>query len=167
MAAVLLAAASDLAVGGVPVHIATLGVVIAMVSAVRLHLAGSRRGLLSVVSGCVVAQPALRICGETVPHSLAGPGIGWQIGHVDLVVTVIQLTVALAIVTTVSFTEQIVAGVSGIVRVDRLRIRPPAPQTRVSLSRVRRAPAPGRLTSRYCPGVIARRGPPRRLAPAV
>lgn len=165
--AVAVAVASDLAVGGLPVHVATLGVVVAMVTALRWRMVGRHRGLLQIVSGCVMAQPALRVAAEHVSHGLAGPGVGLQIGHTDLVVTLVQLTVALAIGGTVSFAEQIVAAVTGIVRVYRFRIRSHVRQPGAAASQVRRAPAGERLTSRYRPGAIPRRGPPRRFAAAV
>lgn len=164
---VVVAVFSDLAAGEAPLHVATLGVVTALVAALRLRLAGRHRGLLQFVSGTIVAQPAVHTAAKLVPHGPMEHGLGHQLIHADVLATATQMVVALLIVAAVSFAEQIVTAVAGVVRVVRIRIWIHVPKTRARTSRVRRAPARERLTSRYRPGAIPRRGPPHRLLPAV
>lgn len=153
----LVAVASDLSADEAPLHVLTLGAVIAMVVVARLRLAPSS-DLLRILKACVLIQPALHAAAKLVPHGQVEHGVGQQIGQADIAVTLNQVVVATAIVGVASLVEQVVAAVVGVIRVTWNGLRP----ARITepVPAVRPAPSPELLTNRYRPGVIARRGPP-------
>lgn len=147
-------------------HVATLGFVALLVAMVRVWMAGRDRGLLPLVSACVVAQPAVHAAAKLIPHgSLTHAPVG-GVGHVDLAVTLIQVVLAVAIVGVVSFAEQIVTVLVAAFGGGWARVLGYVPHRAPEPCRVRRAVRPGQLSSQYRPGVVPTRGPPSLLAAA-
>ncbi len=164
--AVVVAVVSDLAAGEAALHVASLGLVIGAMAVLRVWLAGRDRGLLQVLSGCVVAQPAVHAAVKLVPHAPLDHGIGSDIGRADVAVTATQLVIALLIVATVSFAEQFLALVSGVIRVWVLRLQLTVPSTGPDARTCRRTPERAQLSSRYRPVAMRKRGPPHTQAAA-
>ncbi|GAA3228430.1 hypothetical protein GCM10017691_19560 [Pseudonocardia petroleophila] len=156
-----LALAADLLTDEAPLHVLTLVAVTALVAATRLHLMGSSYGLMRALGACAASQPALHIAAEYGPHAQVEHGVGQQIGHADIAVMITQIVIATVIVGVVSFSDQIVSAVVGVIRVARTTSSFAC--TRASTAVVRRAPAASRLISRYRPGMVALRGPPPRF----
>jgi hypothetical protein len=158
--AVLVAVVSDLAAGEAALHVASLGLVTGAMALLRVWLAGRDRGLLQFLSGCVVAQPAVHAAVKLVPHAPLDHGAGSDIGRADLAVTGTQLVIALLIVATVSFAEQVMTLASGVIRVWALRLRLTVPSTGPAAHTCRRTPERAQLSSRYRPVAMRKRGPP-------
>lgn len=155
---VAVAVASDLSLDEAPLHVLTLGAVIAMVVVARLRSASPSPDLLRILKACVLVQPALHAAIKLVPHGQVEHGVGQQIGQADIAVTLNQVVVATAIVCVASLVEQVVVAVVGVIRVTWNGLR--HAQITEPVLAVRPAPSPELLTNRYRPGVIARRGPP-------
>ncbi|GAA2565878.1 hypothetical protein [Pseudonocardia hydrocarbonoxydans] len=122
---------------------------------------GSSYGLMRALGACAASQPALHIAAEFGPHAQVEHGVGQQIGHADIAVMITQIAIATVIVGIISFGDQIVSAVVGVIRV--ARNASPFVCTRASTAVVRRAPAASQLISRYRPGMVALRGPPPRF----
>lgn len=164
--AVVVAVVSDLAAGEAALHVASLGLVTGAMALLRVWLAGRDRGLLQFLSGCVVAQPAVHAAVKLVPHASLDHGVGSDIGRADLAVTATQFVIALLIVATVSFAEQALTLVSGVIRVWALRLRPAVPSVGPDERTCRRTPERAQLSSRYRPIAMRKRGPPHAHAAA-
>lgn len=164
MLTVVMAVKFDLSAGEAPLHAASLGALVAGVAALRVQLASRRRRLLQFVSSCIVAQPTLHAALTLIPHAPIEHGSGQQIGQADVYLFGTQIAVVLAVVATVLLAERIAVLAGGVVRVGWLRICLHVPHSGPGKPRPCIAPARQLLTSRYRPGVIARRGPPRELA---
>lgn len=161
---VVMAVAFDLRPGEAPLHAASLGALVAGVAVLRAHLASWRCRLLQFVSSCIVAQPALHASLKLIPHAPIEHGPGQQIGQADVYLVGTQIAVVLAVVATVLFAERIAILAGGVIRACWLRICLRVSHSGPGKARPRIAPACQLLTSRYRPGAIARRGPPRELA---
>jgi hypothetical protein len=164
--AVLVAVVSDLAAGEAALHVASLGLVTGAMAMLRVRLAGRDRGLLQFLSGCVVAQPAVHAAVKLVPHAPLDHGVGTEIGRADVAVTATQLVIALLIVATVSFAEQVLTLVSGVIRVWVLRLRLTVPSAGPVARTCRRTPERAQLSSRFRPVAMRKRGPPLAYAAA-
>lgn len=164
--AVLVAVASDIAADEAAVHVAGLGAITVVMGALRVRLAGRDRGLLQLLSGCVVAQPVLHAAVKLVPHAPLDHGAGPTIGQADVFVSAAQMAVALALVIAVTFTEQLVATASGVIRVCWSRTRPVMPRAVGGCPAGLRTPGRAHRSSRYRPIVMPTRGPPLSSAPA-
>ena len=145
-------------------HVATIGAIATVVAVLRVRMTGDCRRLHQLVSGVVVAQPAVHAAAKLVPHGPVDQDLLHQLVHGDVFVLIAQMIIASAFVAVVSFSEQFVRAVLGVVRVARVRIRVVESPTQEPTPSVRRAPEHARLDRRYRPGVIARRGPPHRFA---
>lgn len=157
---VLGAVAFDLIAGEDRLHTATLGVIALTAALLRIGLRGRHQHLLRFVSGSVVVQPALHFSAKLMPHHPLEHGVGDDVGPADLAVIGTQVTVALAIVIAVAFTEQLVVLATGAVRIWRVLVQVYIPDVEPRRQHARRAPSSPLLTSRYRPGSIPRRGPP-------
>lgn len=163
---VAIAVFSDLVAGEPPLHVVTLGAVVAVVAGVRVHLGGRHRGLLQFVCAGVAAQPVLHAAVKLVPHGPLRHGHGSEIGRADLAVTITQVVLVVAVVAAICLAEQLVVAVGGVVRACwlRLMLRRPHPAPGVVRRRPASAPArPRRLLGR---GTTVKRGPPRRTVAA-
>ena len=158
---IIVTVVADLLAGEAQWHVVTVGAVAALVAALRIRMAGACRRLHQLVSGVIVAQPAVHAAAKLVPHGQIGQDLIDQLVHGDVFVTGTQLIVASTFVAMVSFSEHIVRAVVGVVGVAWIWIAVSEPPTKAKF-RVRRAPAHAQMTSRYRPGMIPRRGPPRR-----
>lgn len=158
--------ATDAAAGESAWHVATLGLIALIVAVVRVWMAGRDRGLLPLVSACIVAQPAVHAAAKLIPHGPLEHAVAGGIGYIDVAVTLIQIVLAIAIVAVVSFAEQIVAVLIAAFGRGWSRVLGYSPHRTPNRSRVRRAPRSGQLSSQYRPGVVPTRGPPSRLAAA-
>jgi len=164
--AVPVAVASAIVAEEAAVHVAILGAITIVMGVLRVRLVGWNRGLLQFLTGCVVAQPVLHAAVKVVPHAQLDHGVGPAVGQADVFVGGTQLAVALALVVAVTFTEQLTATASGVVRVCWLRTRPVVLHaTREGPSRLR-TPVRAHPTSRYRPIAMPTRGPPRSPVPA-
>lgn len=163
---VAVAVFSDVVAGEPPLHVGTLGAVVAVVAGLRVRLGGRHRGLLQFVCAGVTAQPVLHAAVKLVPHGPLRHGQGSEIGRADLAVTVTQVALVVAVVAAICLTDRLVVAVGGVVRALwlRLLLRPAHPAPGVVLRRPAPAPArPRRLLGR---GTTVKRGPPRRVAAA-
>lgn len=89
----------DVLDGATALHVMTLGVVAALVSALRVRLRGQHRGLFVTASVALAAQPTLHLTGE-VAHTAGSPV---DLGHGWLTSTALGTThVLLAVITIVS-----------------------------------------------------------------
>ncbi|MGD9527821.1 MAG: hypothetical protein AB7V44_13635 [Pseudonocardia sp.] len=154
-------AAADLAAGGLMWHVATTALVAGLVAGNHLLLAGRGRGVLQIVSGIVVAQPAVHAATKFVPHGPLEHGSVHGIGGADVLTTCIQLTIAAAIVGMVTGAEQLVALAAAVfIRTrDRCLVHRPrtAPPRRLLARPASRRTRPH---GQFRPGVVPRRGPP-------
>jgi hypothetical protein len=160
--AVAAAVAFDVLADEHPTHTLSLGIVAAVVAALRLHLAGRHENVLAPVAGALVAQPALHattklgggheaLGGNGLLHVLAadGPGASTQIA--------VTVVVVVAVAASVRFTELLVRVLSRPVRL--LTVGPPvAPSIGAVAVRGERR---GSML-RWCGWTIraGRRGPP-------
>lgn len=163
---VAIAVFSDLVAGEPPLHVVTLGAVVAVVAGVRVQLGGRHRGLLQFVCAGVAAQPVLHAAVKLVPHGPLRHGHGNEIGRADLAVTITQVVLVVVVVAAICLAEQLVVAVGGVVRACwlRLMLRRPHPAPGVVRRRPASAPArPRRLLGR---GTTVKRGPPRRTVAA-
>ena len=160
--AVAAAVALDVLADEHPTHTISLGVVAAVVAALRLHLAGRHENILAPVAGALVAQPALHattklggnheaVGGEGLVHVVTadGPGTGMQIAVSALIVV--------AVTASARFIELLAHVLSRPVRL--LMAGPPVARS-VSAVAVRSGRRGSML--RWCGWTIraARRGPP-------
>lgn len=121
---------ADITAGEHPVHAATLGLVIALVSVLRIRLAGRLSGSLSAMNAALLAQPVLHATLKMLPASertAAGPGHA----AAEASVTALHLLVAALIVAAVVGAEQLfllVAAFAPFTRwmglLDRTTVRP-------------------------------------------
>jgi hypothetical protein len=157
---VVAAVAFDLIAGEAPLHAATLGVIAASVSLLRMRLTDRRHHPLQFVSACVVVQPALHVVANILPHHPLEHGTGRNVGPADLLVIGTQVTVVLAIAGALSFTEQIISLLAGTVRICGLLITLGVSDAEPDRRRYCIAPARQLPAGRYRSGSILRRGPP-------
>jgi hypothetical protein len=145
-----------------PTHTVSLGIVAAVVAALRLHLAGRHENVLAPVAAALVAQPALHattklgdgpdgVGGDGLLHVVTadGPGTSMQVAVSALIV--------IAVAVSARFTELLARVLSRPVRL--LLVGPPvAPSPRAAAVRSRRR---GTML-RWCGWALraARRGPP-------
>lgn len=80
---------------------------------------GNSYGLMRALGACAASQPALHTAAEFGPHAQVEHGFGQQIGHADIAVMITQIVIATVIVGIVSFGDQIVSAVVGVIRVVR------------------------------------------------
>jgi hypothetical protein len=163
---VAVTAATDAAAGGSMWHVATLGLVAAVVAGIRLRLAGRDRGLLQVVSGVVVAQPAIHAAAKLVPHGWLDHGPADGVGTVDVLATLVQVTIAATIVGAVTFAEHLVGLVSAVFGRTGLSGAAYLPHPVPPQPGVRPAARSARRHGQNRPGVVPRRGPPAGVAAA-
>jgi hypothetical protein len=152
-----------------PTHTVGLALVALAVAGLRLRLAGRREGLMSVVSGAVVAQPVLHATAKldtSATHHTSGGLL--HVLLTDGPGTVMQLVVSAAIVVAVATSGRIARLLLTALRrpVRLLLISEPSPPARLH--------APARLCVRchgsmlrWCGWSIqaARRGPPHLSLP--
>lgn len=159
------AIAFDVLAGEHPTHTLALALVALAVAALRLWLGGRRDGLLSVVSGAVVAQPALhamgKLGGSTTTHHVSGgllhmvaadgPGALMQIAATAAVVV--------AVATSGRITQLLLTALRRPMRL--LLVSGPPPPAPVRVATRRRARRHGSML-RWCGWSLqaARRGPP-------
>lgn len=160
--AVAAAVAFDVLADEHPTHTLSLGIVAAVVAALRLRLGGRHENVLAPVAGALVAQPALHattklggahdaVGGDGFLHVLAsdGPGASMQIA--------VTAVVVVAVAASVRLTELLVRVLSRPVRL--LVVGPPvAPSIAAVAVRAERR---GSML-RWCGWTIraGRRGPP-------
>ncbi|TQM09953.1 hypothetical protein [Pseudonocardia kunmingensis] len=161
---VVVAVLFDVLAGEHPTHTLVLALVVLVVAGLRLWLGGRREGLLSVVSGAVVAQPALHATAKldsSATHHVSG-------GLLHIVVAdgpgaAMQLAVSAAVVIAVATSGRIAQLLlTALRRPVRLLVSGPPPPALV------RSPAclcvrPHGSMLHWCGWSIqaARRGPPR------
>lgn len=154
---VCVAVGMDVLAGEHPSHSATIGIIAAVVAAMRLRLAGNYSGYFSALSGALVAQPALHAATKLLPPSppaLAGHAAetSVSVGHVLLAALVV------AAVTGAQGLVVLVAAVHPLARLVCLLVRPPAPSGLFTpLMRVDATP----VVRRFVVADVSRRGPPR------
>jgi hypothetical protein len=169
-ATVIAAVAMDVLADEHPSHTAALGLVAAVVAALRLRLVGRYEGVFSAVSGALVAQPALhwtsKIGGTVSPGDHRG-GLLHVVAS-DGPATAMQVVVPALIVIAVASSAQFLELLLGVLRrpfrlftVSSLDARS---RVLVTVRTVRRG-----SMLRWCGWAIraARRGPPTVSAPAV
>lgn len=163
---VAMAVFSDLAAGEPPLHVVTLGAVVAVIAGVRVHLGGRHRGMLQFVCAGVGAQPVLHAAVKLVPHGPLSHGHGSEIGRADLAVTLTQILLVVVVVAAICLAEQLVVAVGGVVRACWLRLMLRRPHPAPGVVRRRPAPAPARPRRLLGRGTTVKRGPPRRIVAA-
>jgi len=99
LATAVLAIGMDLAAGEHPVHAATVGGVAASAALARLVTARRYKGLLAMVNGAVVAQPALHASTKLVPPTTDHSG--------DVSLSVVHIIVAVLIVVAITQVQQL------------------------------------------------------------
>jgi hypothetical protein len=160
--AVAAAVALDVLADEHPTHTASLGIVAAVVAALRLYQAGRHENVLAPVAGALVAQPALHattklggshevVGGDGLMHVVTadGPGMSMQIA--------VSAVIVVAVAASARFTELLVRMLSRPVRL--LTVGPPvAPSVAAVAVRSERR---GSML-RWCgwPLRAGRRGPP-------
>lgn len=154
-------------VAGEPrLHVVTLGMVVAAVVGVRVHLGGRRRRLVQLIAACIIAQPALHALIKLVPHGPLRHGFGSDIGLADVAVAATQVMLVVAVVAAICLTEHVVVALAGVVRACWVRIvllpSPPAPPAILR----RAVAAPGRPRSLVGRGTAIERGPPSAVGAA-
>ena len=164
MVTLVAAVTFDVLAGEHPTHTAALGLVALAVAGLRLWLGGRREGLISVVSGAVVAQPVLhataKLDASATPH--VSGGLLHMVGA-DGPGAAMQLLVSAAVVIAVATSGRIAQLLLTALRrpVGLVVSGPPPPSAPVR--------APARLCARrhgsmlrWCGWSIqaARRGPP-------
>lgn len=157
---VLVAVFFDLAAGEPPLHVVTLGAVVGGVAALRVRLGGRHRHLLQFLCACVTAQQVLHAMVELLPHGPLRHGYGTQIGQADVVATVTQVAVVIAVVAAICLTDRIVAAATSVVNACWLCLLLQGPPPAPAVLRRRPAPAPGRQRLLHGHGAIVKRGPP-------
>jgi hypothetical protein len=160
--AVAAAVALDVLADEHPTHTASLGIVAAVVAALRLYLAGRHENVLAAVAGALVAQPALHattklggshdvVGGDGLMHVVTadGPGTSMQIA--------VSAVIVVAVAASVRFTELLVRVLSRPVRL--LTLGPPVAPSGAPVAV--RSERRGSML-RWCGWTIqaARRGPP-------
>jgi hypothetical protein len=157
------AVAFDVLAGEHPTHTLGLAMVALIVAALRLRLGGRRDGLLSVVSGAVVAQPALHASakldghvGVSAPDGLLhvvaadGPGTAMQV--------LVSAAVVVAVATSGRLAQLLLTALRCPVQLLVSGLSPAAPVRATIRPRARRQGS----MRRWCGWSIeaARRGPP-------
>jgi hypothetical protein len=163
MVTVVAAVAFDVLAGEHPTHTLGLALVALIVAALRLRSGGRRDGLLSAVSGAVVAQPALHAAAKldgdvavSAPDGLLhvvasdGPGTAMQI--------LVSAVVVVAVATSGQLAQLLLTALR---RPVQLLVSGPAPTAPVRATIRLRARRQGSML-RWCGWSIeaARRGPP-------
>lgn len=107
-ATIAAAVVSDTVLGERPVHSALLAAVLVLVFVVRVRLTRRCQGLIVVMGGAVVAQPAIHV-GSKVSDALHSSGGHQHVGALGFDVTtgLVHLLVALTLVVIVSVAEQV------------------------------------------------------------
>jgi hypothetical protein len=165
---VVAAVVFDVLAGEHPTHTLALAMVALAVAGLRLRLAGRREGLVSVVSGAVVAQPVLHAMAKLdtgATHHVSGGLL--HVLLADGPGAAVQLAVSAAVVVAVATSGRIAQLVlTALRRPARLLVSGPPPAARV---RVRARLCVRRHGSmlRWCGWSIqaARRGPPHLSLP--
>lgn len=157
---VLVAVVSDLAAGEAPLHVATLGAVVAAVAGLRVHLGGRHRHVLQLSASCVTAQPAVHAMMKRVPHGSLQHADGSEVGYADVAVSGTQLALVIVVVTAICLAERLVLALTGAIYACwvRLTLHPVRPAPTVVLRRA--ASAPKRSSRLVCRDAVVRRGPP-------
>ncbi|GEL17327.1 hypothetical protein [Pseudonocardia asaccharolytica] len=155
-----------------PSHTAALGLVAAVVAALRVGLAGRGEGLVSAVSGALVAQPALHATSAFAgPAAPAGPHDHGDLLHVlasDGPVTAMQVLAPALLVLAVVFGARLGELVLGALRRPLRRLTSPPPEVPRRIVAAL-GPVPRGSLLPWCGWAIraARRGPPRAPAPTL
>jgi hypothetical protein len=159
---VIAAVAMDILADEPPSHTAALGLVAVVVAALRLKLTGRYEGVLSAVSGALVAQPALhatsKIGGPVGPDNHGGLlHVVTSEGPVTATQVVVPALIVIAVASCARFVELILGALS---RPLRLLRSPPFEAPRRVLITVRAVRRGSML--HWCGWAInaARRGPP-------
>lgn len=143
----------DVLAGEHPVHITTLGTVAVVVGLVRIRLAGGRHGLFAVVSGAIVAQPALHAATNVFPPA---PG---HLTQASLTLT--QVVFTALVVAAVTGAQALLTALSSVAPAARLLIVPfRGPDTEGTARPESTSPASH--TRNPFTACISRRGPPSR-----
>jgi hypothetical protein len=158
----IIAVASDMVGAEAPLHLGAIGIIIALVAALRLQRTACRKAVLRTLEACVATQPAVHATAKLIPHGPLGHGTLAHVGAVDVAVGALQVALALAIVAGVAFIEEILGLLLGLVRLSLRAIRflVPAPPCRPPETKPH---APGNIglpSSAYPGGSVADRGPP-------
>ena len=153
------AVAADVIAGGHPLHTATLALVTAVVTVMRLRLARRHGGLFAAVQGVIVAQPALHAAMKLLP---AQGQPSSALGHtaVETSTTAVHVLVAAVIVAGVAGAEQLFLAVAALQPFTRWLSLPPwAPPRRQSPAPLG-TPRPDLATRHPHLTQVPRRGPP-------
>jgi hypothetical protein len=163
MVTVVAAVAFDVLAGEHPTHTLGLGLVALVVAAVRVRLAGRREGVLSVISGAVVAQPALHATAKLDGHAVVSAPDGLlQVVAADGPGTAMQILVSAAVVIAVATSGRVAQLIfSALHRPVQLLVSGPEPAVQPCES-VRLCTQRCGSMLRWCGWSIqaARRGPP-------
>lgn len=162
------AVAFDVLAGEHPTHTLGLAIVALIVAALRLRLGGRRDGLLSVVSGAVVAQPALHATAKLNGHvAVSAPDGLLHVVAADGPGTAMQILVSAAAVVAVATSGRLTQLLlTALRRPVQLLVSGPEPASPVRTSIRLHARRQGSML-RWCGWSIeaARRGPPRPSLP--
>ncbi|MCF7552713.1 hypothetical protein [Pseudonocardia sp. WMMC193] len=150
---VVAAIGMDLLAGEHPLHAATLGVVAAAVAAIRVRLAGRHSGVLALLSGALVAQPALHAATALLPADTHAAETSLSLLHVAVTAAIVAMVTgaqALFLVLALPFVWMVLLMPSG--PVESCPQLPPTPHPRrLGVSRIHSA-------------AVFRRGPPEWVA---
>ncbi|MHA6781732.1 hypothetical protein ACVGOW_12170 [Pseudonocardia saturnea] len=157
---VLVAVFSDVVAGEPPLHVASLGAVVAGVAVLRVRLGGRHRRPLLFICACIIAQPVLHAVMKLLPHGGLRHGHGTEIGRADLVLTSTQVAVVIAVVAAICLAERLVVAVTGVVRACWVRLLLQGPPSAPTVLRRRPTQAAGRPRLLHGRGTVVKRGPP-------
>ena len=157
---VLLAVFFDVAAGEPPVHVATLGAIVAAVAGLRVLLGGRHRHLLQFCASGVAVQPALHALVKLIPHGELQHGHGSRVGHADVAVIGTQVALVVIVVAAICLAERLVLAITGVICACwiRLLLHPVRPAPAVVLRRA--APAPECSSRLVYRDAVVERGPP-------
>ncbi|MBW0103728.1 hypothetical protein [Pseudonocardia sp. KRD291] len=156
VATICVAVGMDILAGEHASHSLTVGLIAAVVAAIRLRLAGSCRGYFASLSGAIVAQPALHAASKLFPaepDTVAGHAAESSVS----VAHVLLAAVVVGVVTGAESLFLLLSAVHPLARLVCLIARPPAPRGPLVL---RRRPGATAMVRRFVEADISLRGPP-------
>ena len=154
---VAVAVGMDLLAGEHPLHTVTVGVIAAVVAGMRARCAGRGRGYYAVLSGAIVAQPALHATSKLLPATSDTPFGHLAESSVSLA-HVLLAALVVAVVTGADRLFSVLAAVSPVARLLALLVRSPRPRARIVCPR-RTVKVP--LVRWLVVADVSLRGPPR------